>query len=152
MIFLKKIFNKSKAINNNNKEVNKTKNRKSFKNENAQGLVEFALLLPVLLMLILGMIEYGWLLNAKITVTSAAREGARVAVVTEEANREAEAQTAVTTSLSGSGVTVKPPVLVVSDGSATNLTVTVTGTVKPIVGLYVQDDFEIKSASTMRIE
>jgi Flp pilus assembly protein TadG len=41
--------------------------------------VEFALLLPVLLLLIFGIIDFGRALNAQITLTQAAREGARLA-------------------------------------------------------------------------
>jgi|SRR5579885_2951155 Flp pilus assembly protein TadG len=43
-------------------------------------LIEFALLLPVLITLILGTIEIGWALFVQDTLVDAAREGARVAV------------------------------------------------------------------------
>lgn len=39
--------------------------------------VEMALIMPVLLLLIFGMIDFGRMLNAQITLTQAAREGAR---------------------------------------------------------------------------
>ena len=41
--------------------------------------VEFALLLPVLLLLIFGIIDFGRAINDRITLTQAAREGARLA-------------------------------------------------------------------------
>ena len=50
-------------------------------NEKGQSLVEFALLLPILLLLLLGIIQFGIIFNGQITVTSAAREGARLAAV-----------------------------------------------------------------------
>ena len=40
--------------------------------------VEFALLLPMLLLLVFGIIDFGRALNAQITITQAAREGARL--------------------------------------------------------------------------
>jgi len=40
--------------------------------------VEFALLLPMLLLLVFGIIDFGRALNAQITLTQAAREGARL--------------------------------------------------------------------------
>ena len=43
--------------------------------------VEFALLLPVLVLLVFGIIDFGRVLNAQITVTQAAREGARLAAL-----------------------------------------------------------------------
>jgi Flp pilus assembly protein TadG len=45
--------------------------------------VEFALLLPVLLFLVFGIIDFGRALNAQITLTQAAREGARMAALGE---------------------------------------------------------------------
>ncbi|GIH08926.1 hypothetical protein Rhe02_69930 [Rhizocola hellebori] len=48
--------------------------------------VEMALLLPLLLMLIFGIIEFGLLLTAQIGVTEAAREGARAATVDPSAS------------------------------------------------------------------
>jgi Flp pilus assembly pilin Flp len=43
--------------------------------------VEFALLLPLLVLLLFGMIEFGLAFNTRIQATNAAREGARQAVV-----------------------------------------------------------------------
>jgi len=48
-------------------------------------LVEFALVLPILVFLTFGMIEFGRILNAQIIVTHAAREGARHASLGESA-------------------------------------------------------------------
>ncbi|TVR75835.1 MAG: pilus assembly protein [Sphaerobacteraceae bacterium] len=46
-----------------------------------QGMVEFALVLPVFLAITLGTIELGWLVFANHTLTNATREGARYAMV-----------------------------------------------------------------------
>lgn len=43
--------------------------------------VEFALVLPLLLLLIFGLIDFGRALNEQIVLTQAAREGARVAAL-----------------------------------------------------------------------
>ena len=43
--------------------------------------VEFALLLPLLILLLFGFIQFGTAFNTKIQATNAAREGARMAVV-----------------------------------------------------------------------
>lgn len=47
--------------------------------------VEFAILLPVFLMLLLGIVEFGLAFNTQITLTQAAREGARVMAVADDA-------------------------------------------------------------------
>jgi hypothetical protein len=49
--------------------------------ERAQALVEFALVLPVLLMLILGLIDVARAIAQENTLASAAREGTRYAIV-----------------------------------------------------------------------
>ncbi len=51
-----------------------------IKNKRGQGLVEFALILPLLMMLLLGIIEGGRIIWAYVTVQNAAREAARYAV------------------------------------------------------------------------
>jgi Flp pilus assembly protein TadG len=45
----------------------------------ASTLVEFALLLPVLMIIIMGIIEFGWFSKTQLTIANAAREGARSA-------------------------------------------------------------------------
>lgn len=43
-----------------------------------QGLVEFALILPVVVLLLLGMLEFGFLFDHHVSLSYASREGARV--------------------------------------------------------------------------
>lgn len=52
-------------------------NLTNYKKESAQGMVEFALILPILMMLMLGLVEFGRLIFVYASVTSASREGAR---------------------------------------------------------------------------
>lgn len=46
-------------------------------NQRGASAVEFAIILPVLLTLLLGIIEFGYLFNQQISLTQSAREGAR---------------------------------------------------------------------------
>ena len=46
-----------------------------------QGLVEFALILPILLLVLVGMLEFGRILFIYVNVSNAAREGARYGIV-----------------------------------------------------------------------
>lgn len=57
------------------------KTKKTTKKQSGQALVEFAIITPVLLALVMGMIEWGFLLWTKNTFTNAVRDGARTAVV-----------------------------------------------------------------------
>jgi Flp pilus assembly pilin Flp len=53
----------------------------SWRDERGAAAVEFALILPVIIMLLFGIIELGRAWNVKQVLTDAAREGARVAAV-----------------------------------------------------------------------
>lgn len=55
--------------------------RRHIQNNRGQSMVEFALILPILLLLVLGIIEFGRVFNQTLIVTAAAREGARSAAV-----------------------------------------------------------------------
>jgi Flp pilus assembly protein TadG len=52
-----------------------------FRSEDGAVAVEFALLLPLLVALLLGIMEFGLLYNAQITLTNAAREGVRTVAI-----------------------------------------------------------------------
>ncbi|NOT60364.1 MAG: pilus assembly protein [Acidobacteria bacterium] len=55
-----------------------SKQRQTFWNERGQSMLEFALLAPLLLSMVLAVIEIGRFWGAKQGITNAAREGARV--------------------------------------------------------------------------
>lgn len=67
--------------------------------------MEFALLLPLLLMMVFGLIDFGRLLNAQISLTEAAREGARLAAVGGPLS-QVTARTQLAAGSLGSAVTV----------------------------------------------
>jgi Flp pilus assembly protein TadG len=47
-----------------------------------QALVEFAIIVPIFLLIAFGTIDFGMALNASLTISNASREGARVGVTT----------------------------------------------------------------------
>jgi len=59
----------------------KIKRIRIIKNEKGASAVEFALILPILIMLVFGIFQFGIAYNNYITITHAAREGARLAAV-----------------------------------------------------------------------
>jgi Flp pilus assembly protein TadG len=66
-------------------------------------LIEFALVLPLLLLLLLGIIDFGLLFQRYQVVTNAAREGARVAVLPGYSDEDVE--TRVSQFLTAAGLT-----------------------------------------------
>lgn len=53
-------------------------------NDRGAAMVEFALILPILVVLLLGIMEFGRAYNAKISIQAAAREGARALALDED--------------------------------------------------------------------
>jgi hypothetical protein len=63
------------------------------KNEDGAAAVEMALVLPILLLLVFGIIEFGFIFNRYISVTHAAREGVRhLALGVDPAEAELKAE------------------------------------------------------------
>jgi Flp pilus assembly protein TadG len=122
------------------------------RNTDGQSLVEFALILPILISLILGMIEFGWILNGQITLTSAAREGARVAIVYESAADASTAvQSAVSKSAESSSLTIEETSTTFNDLTK-SAKVTVNAKIQPIIGLFFSSDVSLTAKAEMRIE
>ncbi|MCR4397391.1 MAG: pilus assembly protein [Firmicutes bacterium] len=53
---------------------------KMRRDESGTAMVELGLVLPVFILVLIGIAEFGWLLNAYVTVQHAAREGARLGI------------------------------------------------------------------------
>ena len=69
--------------------------KRSKPGERGAAAVEFALILPVLLLLVLGLVEFGRAYNVQISLSNAAREGARyMAIHNHERDAEAAAKAA----------------------------------------------------------
>ena len=127
-------------------------------------LIEFALSLPLLLLLIVGIFDFGFLFQQYAVLTNAAREGARMAVLT--GYLDADVQDRVTKYLVAGGVTGTPTTTVVSStitpgGGAPFTTKKVTVTLNhtftflgPIATLFggTFGTVTLTAASEMRVE
>ncbi len=76
--------------------------------ERGAAIVEFALVVPLLLMLLIGVVEFGRAYSAKISVTHAAREGVREYALTQDASAGSAAALAAATSLKPGSMTTSP--------------------------------------------
>lgn len=125
-------------------------------NEKGQSLVEFALLLPILLLILMGIIQFGIIFNGQVTVTSAAREGARLAVVGADdeqvKDRVEEAAVALLLNIDrDDDIEINRAV----DGDEGKLSVKVDGEVDiivPLLGMFTGESFVLSSESVMRVE
>lgn len=101
--------------------------RRRFPKRSGQALVEFALTVPILLLLVVGIIEFGRLMSAYQTITDTAREAARRAVVADapcdDAGKQKAIQEMIDNRLVGAGL--RPGALAVRDIDCSNNPTTV---------------------------
>lgn len=129
-----------------------------IRNRKGQSLVEFALILPLLLFLIMGIIQFGLILSGYVTVSNAAREGARVGIIEKDDLKVL----AKVTQAFDSSATLSSPIVNITfpdGGSYTNgkpVSVEVTGQVAIVVPLmdtiFGGPSFEVSRTAVMRVE
>lgn len=122
-----------------------------IRNQKGQALVEMALVLPILLMLVFGIIEFGRIFNAYIIVSNASREGARYAAVGRSLT---DIETDIDNLTSTLG-TVTIDVTPTDDGESVKVTVThPLPLITPIIGPMVSgsNHLDIESSTVMRVE
>jgi len=126
---------------------------RSANGSRGQDLVEMALVLPLLLALLLGIVEFGVIIWRYNTVSNAAREGARAGVVSDcETGTVISATLRLTTGLD------PQPTVVPSSDDGTRCTVAVTYTHSLITGPFLHTAFnvtptiDLSATSSMIIE
>ncbi|HEY9294325.1 MAG TPA: TadE family protein [Microlunatus sp.] len=80
------------------------------RNDHGAAVVEFALVLPILLLLVFGIVEFGRAYSIQTTISGAAREGARVMALQNDqsAARTAAKSAAANLSLTNGQISVTP--------------------------------------------
>lgn len=133
--------------------------RHYLNNRRGQAIVETAVVLPIVVLLLFSIVEFGQILNQYLVLTAAAREGARTAAV----SNDAAAQTAVTASVAsiqndGLAVSIIYPDGKREQGKAVTVTVSKPLQVTtPIIRELIEQAFApdlpiITAQSVMRVE
>jgi Flp pilus assembly protein TadG len=138
-----------------------TMSRRSLRNQRGQAVTEFAVILPVLLLVLLAIYQFGVVFNNYIQVTAAAREGARKAAVSRSSGNCAAVQGMAVSAAKGAApglnqsnmnVTVTATCTNNAYAAGTNTTVTVTYPYSiSILGKVVASG-TLSSSTTMREE
>lgn len=132
-------------------------------------MVEFALVLPVLLLFIGGIIDFGWIFHNQILVNNATREETRDLAIYYYINDYDDLDAAGLEDLKNdvasliqskavnvNAATASTNITVGSDGKyGEQITVNFTGDIKiltPILSVILGDNYTVKSTCTMRIE
>jgi len=128
------------------------------KDERGQSLVEAALVLPIFILVLCGILDFGWLLSNQLMVNNGSRDGARYAIVnSDSASLQTLVATRVRTNPGLSSTTdVTVTVTKVPTTDPTDISVTVVKNVRvltPLTGIFVDgQQIQLRSTTIMRIE
>ena len=125
-----------------------------IKSEHGQAIVEMAMVLPLIVLLLMGIVEFGRIGNAYLTVTNAARQGARYGVV-------GNSNTEIMDKIKGAAIPLNPEDLVIiidpeiNRSTGDDISINVSYPVEiiaPVIGNIVGNPFIVSSNIIMRIE
>jgi Flp pilus assembly protein TadG len=138
--------------------------RRARRGERGQTMVEFALIVPLMLVIVFGIVDFGRAYSVWVTITNAAREGARYGITnpTDTSGITSSVKKA-SGSYNDTHLTVSTPTCSTACTSGNSITVTanyslslitpVAGLVKFIVpSIKIKSTWTLTSSSTMRIE
>lgn len=111
--------------------------------------VEFALVLPVLLLLVIGILEFGRAYHVQTSLSNAARDGVRVMALQNDADAARSAVRSAAAGISLASISVDPSNCAPTDSTPT-ATVVVTHEFGLISGLLPLDDFTLTGTGSMR--
>ena len=70
--------------------MKKRRTRRRFRGEDGQAMLELALVLPIFLLILCGILDFGWLYYNQLALNNICREGARYAVVNTAESHETD--------------------------------------------------------------
>lgn len=105
-------------------------------NDRGAAAVEFALILPVLILLILGLVEFSRLFNIQISLTNSAREGARTMAVQNDLDIARSAAIAAAPSINPAISTAQVSINPADCSAGGTVTVTINYTVDLLTGFF----------------
>jgi Flp pilus assembly protein TadG len=127
-----------------------------FRNERGQALVEFALVLPLLSLILFGIIQFGIVFNNYIDLTDAVRAGARKATVSRQTGDPAgpEGVTKAAVINSAGDITIDPNKITVTSDWQPGHDVTVQAAYPYSIDLFgvVLASGDLHSKTTERVE
>jgi len=125
------------------------------KQQNGQALIELALVLPIILIIVMGIVEFGRIFDTHLILLNASREGARISAV---GGRDADIQEgviSVTPTLDPVrlNISIEPEEDLRQRGIQTRVGVSYNlEIICPVIDVVLPNPFEITAQTTMRVE
>lgn len=129
--------------------------RRLIKNGRGQALVELALVLPLLILLLFGTMEFGRIFHSYLALANASREGARAGIVgADDAGiRTKVKDVAASLELEDSQIDITPG----QDSRSRGVPLTIqvdyqVNLLTPVLNIIIPDPFPLSTSTTMRVE
>ncbi|HHU90922.1 MAG TPA: pilus assembly protein [Clostridiaceae bacterium] len=130
--------------------------RLNKKNSKGQSLVETAIVLPILILIVMGIIEFGLLFNNYIIIANASREGARKAALggTDSEIIQVVENMTTTLDLSSMDISISPPLNSRRHGAQAKVEVVYRASlITPVIGKFFPGgEARLTATSVMRVE
>ncbi len=129
--------------------------QRGFRRVRAAVVVEFAVVLPLLLTILFGIIEYGWVFMVRQTLQTAAREGARLAVLQTSVTPYANVLRRISDVMQPTGLTTYAVTMTHATSADPVETITVTipyNDVSLMGGFFGTHNYDLGGTCTMRKE
>ncbi|MDP4088804.1 MAG: pilus assembly protein [Bacillota bacterium] len=128
---------------------------KLVRRKKGQALVEFAIILPVIMLLLMGILQFGMMLNSYLEVQNAAREGARTGIVGSTDTGIRNQITAISPGLDSRNMTISINPVENQRKSGDTLTIKITYSYQmtvPIISNFFSRPIQLNAQTSMRVE
>ncbi|MDW7660400.1 MAG: pilus assembly protein [Bacillota bacterium] len=128
---------------------------KLFKKDDGQAMVELALILPVLLLIIMGIIEFGFMFNNYLTLNNISREAARYASLGGTDAEAAIRATEIAPNLDSAKLTIVITPTEAGRGRGDSVEVVVTyqySLLTPFLDGIISNGIPLEAKTVMRVE
>lgn len=126
-----------------------------FKNKKGQAMVEIAIIIPILIIILMTIFEFGRIFNTYLIMTHASREGARSAALGCNDTEVSQAVNNSVAYLDASNLTISITPTKSSRTRGSNVTVNLKydlDIIVPVIDKILPDPFNIESQTSMRVE
>ncbi|MDP4182990.1 MAG: pilus assembly protein [Bacillota bacterium] len=129
--------------------------KRIIKKKQGQAIVETALVLPIVLLILMGIIDFGLMFNNYLVLNNASREGARKAAVGGSDVEISSLVTDLTSNMDGSklSMTIYPSESLRKRGDQVSVTVEYDNVlITPVISALLNKKIHLKAKTVMRVE
>jgi Flp pilus assembly protein TadG len=127
-----------------------------MKKEEGQAMVEFALMLPVLLLFLCGILDFGWIFGNELLASNSTREAARYTAIHYYDSTTDDDKAIAASIIAASMPSLNNPVITLDKPAGTEvITLSLKGEIPvltPFLSAILGENFTIKAKTIMRVE